>query len=406
MRYVIIGGGIAGTTAAEELRKIDAESEIVLVSEEQHVVYSRVLLPHFMKGKVPRERVFLKSEEWYQEKSIEWIRGEMVVSLDTTNRFVTLTNGREIEYDKLLLATGGEVRTVLDDVRGVSYFRTLDDADHFMQLIAELPEGARGAVYGGGFIACEYLNLYRHFEMPMTLAMRGAHFWTKSLLPEVGAMLNDFLVEQGVELHANAPLESLVGEKQLSGFVAGGTEIACDVLGVGIGIETDRAWLEEAGVEIGTGIKADAMLRTNVEDVFTAGDVAEYHDETLGRQLVVGNWMSAMMQGRHVAKVMGGEEVPFALVSSYATNVFGLEMIFVGDTSIADADEVVLVGGNPPQSPLGKGGGMPSVTQLFGRDGRLVGGVMIGRNTDRGAITTGIKTKISVSECQQKLENA
>jgi len=136
----------------------------------------------------------------------------------------------------LLLATGGEVRTVLDDLRGVSYFRTLDDADHFMQLISELSAGARGGVYGGGFIACEYLNLYRHFEMPTVLAMRGPHFWTKSLLPEVGEMLNAFLVEQGVEVHANVPLESLAGEKQVTGFVAGGKEITCDILGIGIGL--------------------------------------------------------------------------------------------------------------------------------------------------------------------------
>ena len=154
MNYVIIGGGVAGTTAAEELRKRDASAEITLVSEEQHPLYSRVLLPHYLKGKVPRERIFLKKETWYAEQNIEWLTGITCVHLDPRNKCVGFSDGRELPYDKLLIATGGEVRAIDHDLRGVSYLRTLDDADHLVQLLSEASTSVRAGIFGGGFIAC------------------------------------------------------------------------------------------------------------------------------------------------------------------------------------------------------------------------------------------------------------
>jgi NAD(P)H-nitrite reductase large subunit len=388
MRYLIIGGGVAGTTAAETLRKLDSESEITLVSEEQHSLYSRVLLPFFIKGKIPRERVFLKKESWYAEQKIEWLRGVRVEKLDIQNQFVLLFTGQEIEYDKLLIATGGEVRSIDSDLRGVSYFRTLNDADHILQLLREQTGDARGAVYGGGFIACEFINLFRHFDMPIIVAYRGEHFWTSLLGEEAGKLIHNHLVKEGVEVLPNSELKGLAGEKDIKGFATVGGEHVCSCLGIGIGIESDLGWLTDAGIEIGRGVKANAYLETNIPNVYTAGDVAEFFDPIIGRQLIVGNWMNSMSQGRTVAHTMSGERTAFELVSSYATNALGLEMIFVGDVEKDAADKVHIVGS------VESGG----VTQIHERDGRVVGGVMIGRNTDRKAITDGIKEKHSVEE--------
>ena len=141
MRYLILGGGIAGTSAAEELRKRDAAAEIAIVSEEQHPVYSRVLLPHYVKGKIPRERVFLKKETWYGEQNIEWLTGVRATNIDVKNQSVALSDGRELPYDKLLIATGGEIRTLPFERRGVAYLRTIDDTDHLLQLLGERTVG-------------------------------------------------------------------------------------------------------------------------------------------------------------------------------------------------------------------------------------------------------------------------
>jgi len=367
MRHVIIGGGIAGTTCAEEIRKRDADAEITLLSEESHAVYSRVLLPHYIKAKVPRERVFLKKETWYADQRIEWLRGVTATAIDPKNKFVATSEGREIEYDKLLVATGGDVRTVEEDRRGVSYFRTLDDADHLLQLLKETPAGSRCGIWGGGFIACEYLNIFAQFGMPTSLAMRGPWFWSNVFDEQSGTLLNERMRAGGVEVQPSAtrPPEDAA------------------ILGVGIGIGPNFAIAREAGIEVGAGIKANEYLETNVPDVYTAGDIAEFFDPIVGRQMLIGNWLNAMTQGRVAAANMLGEKTACKLVSSYATNALGLEMIFVGDTSRKDAEEIVVVGS------AANGG----VTQVFLRGGRTVGATIVGRNADRAPITKAIQEK-------------
>jgi len=383
MRYVIIGGGIAGTTAAEELRKLDNTAEITLVSEEQHAIYSRVLLPHYIKGIIPRERVFLKKETWYDDQRIEWLRGEIVTTLDVKNKFVRISTGREIEYDKLLIATGSTPRTVLDDPRGVSYLRSLDDADHFLQLLNERDTNWKAGIYGGGFIACEYLNLFAHAGMPIELAIRGDHFWSNVLTEEAGELVNQHLVQQGVILHKQAAFEQVLGEDVLTGFQTSVGTHVCQLLGIGIGIEPDMGFLRDTGINMGRGILANEFLETNVSDVYTAGDVAEYYDVVAMQQLNTGNWLNSMTQGRVAAKNMYGEKTVFELVSSYAANALGLDIVFVGDTSKQHAERVEVMGSLKEKS----------ITQLFIRENRCIGGVMIGRNQDRKEVTDAIRER-------------
>ncbi len=383
MRHVIVGGGIAGTTAAEELRKLRPDDGITIVSEEQHPIYSRVLLPHFLNGKVPRERVFLKKEQWYAEHGIEWLRGTRVDALDLNSRFAALSDGRELPFDRLLIAAGGEVRTLPDDLRGISYFRTLDDADHLLQLLGELPSGARGAIYGGGFIACEYLNLFAHAGLPTTVALRGPHFWSHVFDAETGALVNGHLRSRGVEVAAGAAFAGVKGEREVRALRTDKGTFPCSILGIGVGIEPDLSWIRAAGIEVGSGILTNEYLETNRPDVYAAGDAAEFFDTITGRHLHVGNWMNAMSQGRTAAKNMAGERTAFQLVSSYATNALGLEIIFVGDVSRAHADGIAVYGS-------ASAGG---VTQLFSRDGRLVGATIVGRNADRAPATKAIQAR-------------
>lgn len=383
MNYLIVGGGVAGTTAAEELRKRDASAQITILSEEHHPLYSRVLLPHYIKGKIPRERVFLKRDIWYGEQNIEWLPGVVAQHLDPINKFVGGSDGREYAYDKLLIATGGEVRSIDEDLRGISYCRTLDDADHFLQLLSEQGGRAKGLVYGSGFIACEYLNIFKHFKIPTTLVYRGAHFWSRSLEPQPGELIANHIRNHGVEIHPHTTMTRLNGEKELEGLVTDKGEYAATLLGIGIGIEPDFSWAREAGIEVGVGVKTNEFLETNVPDVYAAGDIAEFFDPILERQLQIGNWMNAMSQGRTVSKSMIGERTEFQLVSSYATNMLGLEIIFVGDIDKGAAEKISLVGSV-------ESGGM---TQVFERGGRVVGAALIGRNTDRAPITKAIQEK-------------
>ena len=388
MHYVIVGGGIAGTTAAEELRKLVPEAEITLLSEEHHPLYSRVLLPHYIKNKVPRERVFLKKESWYEEKNIEWLQGVVAMSLDARNRFVTLSDGRELPYDKLLIASGGDAQPPDEDRRGISQLRTLDDADHLLQLIRELPPGARAAVHGGGFMACEYANIFQQFGIPSTVIHRGPHFWSSVLDVGSGTLITKKLIDGGFEVKADTEITGLEGDDELEGVITNRGAVSCHVLGVGTGLHISLDWLARAGVETKTGVCTNEFLETTIPDVYAAGDIAEFFDVTAGHQRLAGNWMNAVSQARAVAKTMAGERTQFRLVSSYATNVLGLEIIFVGDTNRAFADQVFLRGSEAQRG----------VTQLFTRQGRLVGATLVNRNADRTAITKLINEQTDISK--------
>lgn len=372
MHYVIIGGGIAGTTAAEELRKLDSASEITLVSEEQHPLYSRVLLPNYIKGKIPRERVFLKKENWYSQQNIEWLPGVLAENLDPKNKFVALSDGRELEYDKLLIATGGEPRAIIENQRNISYLRSLSDADHLIDLLNSRGENCCAEVFGGGFIACEYINIFSHFDLPTRVSLRGEHFWTRVLDSKLGEFINQHLEKNKIELRKNSDFSITQNL----------------IVGVGTGLEMDLSWISESGIEVGSGIRANEFLQTNFQDIFVAGDVAEFYDVITGRHLQMGNWMNATIQGRVAAQNMSGKKTVFELVSSYAINLLGMDIIFIGDVSKDVADEIRV------ESKDG------SMSQLFGRKGQLIGAVLLNSNSLRQPITNSIKDqqKIDIFE--------
>lgn len=395
MHHVIIGGGIAGTTAAEELRKHNSNAEITLIDEEEHALYSRVLLPHYVKKKVIREKVFLKKESWYAQQNIEWLGGESVVKIDSKNQFVEISSGREISYDTLLIATGGDVRLIPDDVYGVSYFRTLNDADHLVELIGSLAKDARVGIYGGGFIACEYLNMFHAFGLPTTIAFRGEHFWSHIISNEAGELLNQHLKKNNVEVFTNATFMQTIGEKKLAGFETTQGIHNCSILGVGIGIAPNFSFVRDVGIEVKEGIVCNQFLETNIPSIFTAGDVAEFFDERFGRHVRMGNWMNATMQGRLVAKNMCGEKQSFNLVSSYATNALGLEIIFIGDVSRIATDETRLFGS------IESGG----ITEVFIRNKQIVGAVLVGRNFDRKILTNAIQDKEKAENIDNYIKN-
>jgi len=395
MRVVIVGGGVAGTTAAEELKKQDPSLEVVLISEEPLALYSRVLLPHYIKGKVPRERVFLKKESWYEENNIEWLPGISVTSLDPDNAFVSLSDGRELPYDRLIIATGGDVRHLPFDLRGVSYFRNLDDTEHMLQLLNETPSGSPAVVYGGGFIACEYIDLFAYRSLPTTICFRGKHFWNSVLSNESGELINNHLKKNGVTVLPDTVLEKVLGEKELTGVITSNGELPAKILGVGMGIELDRSWIEKAGVECNRGIKTNEFFETNLPNIYAIGDAVEFYDPTVERSIQAGNWLSAIVHGRTVAKTITGNREEIKLVSSYSTNALGLEMIFIGDTNREAADKVVLRGKTEDTG----------ITELFIRSGCLVGAVLLGRNSDRAPLTKWIQSKEQIESHLDRIQN-
>jgi NAD(P)H-nitrite reductase large subunit len=392
MKYLIIGGGISGTTAAEELRKLDENAEITIISAETHRLYSRVLLPRYIKGTLPRERCFLKAETWYDEKNIKCILGVSVNEINVSEQAVATSDRQIFKYDKLLLATSGNLLKFPETLHGISYLRTIDDADCFLELLAEFenlpPAKRRAGIVGGSFIAVEYINFFAQHKIPTDLFMLENSFFGGALDENSFAVLRNKIEAEGIELHTNRSVEKLVGENHLTGLISDGKEFPLGLLGVGIGIRPDFSWLDSAGIATNRGILTNEFLETNVPNIFAAGDVAEFFDSFAERQIIVGNWLNAQAQGRTAAKTMAGERTEFSAVRAYSTNVCGTEVIFVGDTEHRLADEIIKRGSVEENG----------VTQIFVRNEKIVGATIVNRNKDRAELTKMIQAKASAND--------
>src|SRR3989344_5468163 len=316
VKYLIIGGGVAGTTAAETLRGLDVSASIAIVSDEPYRLYSRIMLskPNFFLQKIPFEQIWLKTESWYKEKNIELISGVTANALDAKAKNVTLSSGEVITYEKLLLAVGGRVR--IWDLKipeaGVFYLRTLDDAK---AIIAAVPNAKQALSIGGGFVSFEMCDMLRLANLEVSLILREAHYWSPMLDEASGKIIERALEKGGVKIYPNAEVASVLGEKMVDGAVLkDGTRLACQMIIAGIGLLCPTDWLKQAGVAVNRGILANEYLETNMLDVWAAGDAAEFNDVMVGATVQLGNWANAREHGRVCGLNMTGKHEQFRFV--------------------------------------------------------------------------------------------
>lgn len=391
--YLIIGGGIAGTTAAEGLRKKSA-ARIMIVTEEPHPLYSRVRLPDYLVAQIPRERVFMKDEAWYRERAIDLVRGRSVHALSTADRSVRLVDGSMVRYGALLLAMGGAARRLScegADWTGVHYLRTIEDAD---RILSSIPAATRAVVVGGGFIGLELARCFAHHNRPTTMVLMESRFWPAFFDDTANAWIDRTLRSRGIDVRYSEQLQSIRGAGAARDAVmASGNAFPCDIMGVGIGISTMHPFVKDSGLAIRKGIVTDEYFRTADPHVFAAGDVAEFFDLTCGRSNQLGNWSNAMEQGKVAALNMAGEPTPYRFVGGYVITIFGLPVGLTGDPSTPPGSEIILRG-SPERG---------SYAHLIVRDGVITGAAVLNAPKENVTIGQLIKQEIRVDHARSHL---
>lgn len=390
---LILGGGAAGTTAAETYRAGGGAGEVVIISDEAHVLYSRVLLPHAIKGKIAPEKAFLKNEAWYAEKKIELMAGRSVLRVDFKHRLATLNGGEEIAFKKMLIAVGGKTRAWQmpgAEHPDVLHLQTYDDA---LKLRERLSAGKRMVIVGSGFIGIEFAALCVEKGMQATLINRGPHFWTSALGEKIAAAVQAALEARGIEVRNNAKVASVERGEKISGVqLSNGETVACDVVGVGIGVEVPTEPFGDLRGE--HGLLADAFLKTKHENVWVAGDCAEYDDEVTGLRRIVGNWTNAIAQGRHVGQALLGKEEKFTMLTGYSTAVFpGVNLMFLGESRMlpdVQRYERVIEEGK-------------KIIEFRTLRGRVIGAVLLNATEQRAAAATLITSGVSLDGREQEL---
>ncbi len=336
--HVIIGGGLAGAKAAAALRAEGFGGRVVLVAAEPRLPYERPpLSKSYLAGESPFTDAQVHDAEYYAAHSIELLTGTEATAIDAGERRVTLTGGRELAYDRLLLAPGAVPRRPpIPGATGALTLRSVADAD---AIRAVVDGGGRLAVIGAGWIGSEVAATARGLGAEVTMIERAASPLQAVLGAELGAFFARLHRAHGVELLTGAQVAAIgAGGVEL----ADGRTIAADAVVLGVGVAPDVALAEAAGIAIDDGIAADALLRTSAADVFVAGDAAAAEHPRYGRRVRTEHWDNAIAQGEAAARSMLGHGEPYAKLPYFFSDQYDLGLEYVG--LHGPGDELVLRG--------------------------------------------------------------
>ena len=339
-KYVIIGGGIAGGRASDGIRKLDPDGSIAIITAEQHYPYERPPLSKgYLIGREGLDLVYLKEETHYSENSIEVIRGIRVTGADRTSHSVTLADGRQLGYDKLLLATGARAwRLPLPghDLPGVYTLRTIEDVD---QIRAAAASAQQALVLGGGFIGCEAASSLAQLGLKVTMVFRGSRLLERVVPAELSAHLRTQYLGNGVRIIAENKPNRLEGVGTVERVILeSGESLEVDLVVMGVGVRLNTELAQAAGLEMAErgAIVVDEYLRTSDTDIYAAGDIAAWPDSTFDRQLRVEHWDVARRQGLRAGRNMAGEEKPYTALPYFYSDLFDLSFEAWGDLSAWD----------------------------------------------------------------------
>ncbi len=380
MKYVIIGNSAAAVGCIEGLRKCDKNGSITVISDETHHVYSRPLISYYLAGKVKPGNMVYRKKDFYEKNNVTTLFGVKAVSIDPKKKTVALSDGGSVPYDKLLIATGSSPFVPptqgLENQSNVFTFLKYDDALGIEKLLS--PQ-SRVVVVGAGLIGLKAAEGLAPVTGSVHVVELAPRVLPMILDEQAAAPVQQRLEENGITFHLGLTVETVVGSDKVEKVVLkDGTELPCDVLVMGVGVRPNVAEAKAAGVDVNRGIIVDDAMRTNVKDIYAAGDVTEGTDIITGERKIMALWPNAYAQGRAAAYDMcGGKDEEFdGVFPMNAVGFFGLSIITAG---VQGGDGVDVLTKQNAKTGAAK--------RFFVKDDKLVGMILVG-DVDRAGIYT------------------
>src|SRR5215217_3698339 len=344
--YVIVGASLAGAKAAETLRAEGFEGRLLLVGAEAERPYERPpLSKEYLRGEAGREKVYVHDADFYAEHDIELELGRRVVDLDVSRSELTLDGEERVRYDRLLLTTGAEPRRLPvpgADLEGVLYLRSVEDSDALRE---RLDRGGALVVVGAGWIGAEVAASARQRGLEVTVLDPLAVPLERVLGPEVGGVYRDLHADHGTRLLLGTGVAAFEGGAAVERVrTSDGSELECDFVVVGVGVEPRTELAAKAGLTLDNGIAVDERLRTSAPGVFAAGDVANAYHPFYGERIRVEHWANALNQGPAAARSMLGGDAPYDRLPYFFSDQYDVGMEYSG---FARAWDRVVLRGDP-----------------------------------------------------------
>ena len=342
---VIVGGGLAGATAAKTLRVEGFEGPVTLLAEEAQAPYLRPpLSKEYLLGKDGEDALPVVPAGWYEENDVDLQLGAPVTGLDTAARTVTLGDGSRLPYSVLLLATGARPRSIPlpgSSLDGVMTFRTLDDS---RRLRDALSAGGRNVVMvGSGWIGMELAAAANSYGNSVTLLGLEQVPLAAAIGPELGAFFRSLHESRGVRFRLPASAAAITG---VDGRVTGvrtdaGEILAADLVVIAVGVVPETSLAAAAGIALDNGILTDASLRTSAPGVFAAGDVANALHPFTGGHHRSEHWSNALNGGKVAGRAMLGREAVLDTIPYFYTDQYDVSMEYSGFPSLVEGPPVL-----------------------------------------------------------------
>ena len=390
--YLIIGNGVAGNAAAENIRKHDPEGKIVIFSLESRPFYYVPALPEYLAGVKAADQIILHPQQWYDQRRIDLYLDTQVTRVDAAQKFVETDKGERFPFDKLLLATGGTsfVPPIPGaNSPGVFTLRTLDDGDRIKQAAA----GAKTAVLiGGGLLGLEAGNGLRQVGLKVVVVEFFPRLLPRQMDSAGAALLARQMEDMGFTFHLGAKTQAIVAAPDgMQVNLESGEQIKGDLVLISAGVRPDLSLAQALGLDIDKGVKVDDAMKTSRDDIYAAGDLIEH------RGRVYGIWPAAMEQGAVAGAVMAGQAATYpGTLPSNVLKVAGIDLVAAGDidadgklTAIVHQDEV-----------------KKTYRKLVLQDNLLVGAILLGDIRGNAEIQAAIKKRQDISHLKDELANA
>jgi 3-phenylpropionate/trans-cinnamate dioxygenase ferredoxin reductase subunit len=344
--HIIVGASLAGATAAATLREEGFDGRVVLIGAEEHRPYERPpLSKDYLRGEAGRDKLYVHPDGFYADHDLELRLGSTAVELDTSGRTLTLDDGDRLGYDRLLLATGAEPRRLSipgAELDGVLYLRSVDDSDALRE---RLDAGGSVVVVGAGWIGSEVAASARQRGLDVTVIDPLSVPLERVLGAEIGAVYRDIHTDHGVRMLMDTGVAAFEGDRKVERVrTSDGSELECDFVVVGVGVQPRTGLAAEAGIAVDDGVVVDARLRTGADGVFAAGDVASAHHPLYGERIRVEHWANALNQGPAAARNMLGRDAPYERLPYFFSDQYDVGMEYSG---FARSWDRVVVRGDP-----------------------------------------------------------
>jgi len=405
LEIAIIGNSAAAIGAVESIRKNDTSSKINIISQEPHLAYSRPFIKDILGEKVDFERITFRDKQFYEDNNINTIFGKKAVSINSAKKIVTLENNKKVNYDKLLITTGG--KTIIPPINGLKKkeifeFMTYDDAVNILNFVKKKlklkkKKNITAVVVGGGLIG---------YSAAVGLLKLGIRVIIVELLPyilnrifdkEAAELAQTILTSKGIEIITDDSVVSVDGRgNNLTGItLKSRKKIKCDLVILAAGVTPNLEICEKTKIKTNHGIKVDEFLKTNIQDIFAAGDVAEAQDGLTDENSVVAIWPSAYRQGRFAGLNIINSKRPFP--GSFVMNSLDL----MGTATISGG----LI--NPPYDDYEvlsyKDTGSYLYKKIIIRNNKIISYIFI-NEIDKAGIFYGLMTnKVNVKNIKQHL---